>query len=788
MPLSQQAKTRISVVAIAFLAPLLYFHRATFSGDIFISRDILRVYYPLKKYWAERVSQLQFPDWYPYDGLGQPFTGMVISGAFHPANILYLLLPLGLALKVITLLSYVAALGGTYLFARLWGMGRGAALLSAFTYALCGYMVGISNNLLYLMAAATFPWALWGAERFLRQPSAGRAATAAIPLCLVLLCGDPQSFAVCNGLLLVLALLRPGRADMSRALPRAGVLIVLGALLSAVQLVPAFTVIREAAPNAGTLAKATAFSFHPLRLLELLLGPLFVDPEVGAVSSPSLANQVFDSGMGSLWVSSAHLGVTAFLLLLAALWTHLRHPMTWKVAGLALLFLVLTLGRNLPLYGWLYEWLPLWRSFRYPEKLLPYFLFLCALGVGAGLEAVQREPATRRRTLQLGLVLAALCGVLALGEGLFQVLSQGVIGSLWKRPEPFVLEYIHDNVIHLSWMAVGALLLSCLVLGGVEKPGLRAGLLAGVQLGSLYLANESTYHVSFAELLEQPVSTVNTLLQREPDTGAGRPRVMGAVEGLVPAEVPGVSPQDSAFFTLVAALEPDTPGLWHLESAIPYLPATSRRYGLVRTSSRDWWERVGGLFHVRYASVNARTFRGNPDSVVGGDRLLGVVLIQNPRTLPRAYLAMPLCASDERSARELLLSASFQPGRQVVLECPAAEPSGAPTEGELGQVSFLRYAPEHVELEVKAERPAVLVLNDAWYSGWSATLDGEPVSLLPANVAVRGVRVPAGTHRVLFTYRTPGRDVSVAISLGTLALLALATLASYRRRPANHSA
>ncbi len=787
---SPRVQARLALVATLFLAPLLYFHRAAFSDEIFVSRDTLRVYYPLKRFWAERVSQLQFPDWYPYDGLGQPFAGMVISGAFHPANLLFLVLPLGTALKAITLLSYVAALGGTWLLARLWGLGHGAALLSGFTFALGGYMVGISNNLLYLMASATVPWVLWGAERFLRQPSPGRAATTVVPLCLVLFSGDPQSFAVCNALLLVLALLRPDRAGVPWALKRVGLLIVLGALLASVQLVQAFHVVRNGAPVSGGVLAATRFSFHPLRLLELLLGPLFIDPEVGAVSLPSLADQVFDSGMGSLWVSSAHLGAVACLFLLGAAWTYRHQRRTWGVMGLALLFLALALGRNLPLYGWLYEWLPLWKSFRYPEKLLPYFLFLCALGAGAGLEAAQRQPAARRWMGWAGLALAALCGLVALAEGLFQVLSQGVVRFLWEQPEPFMLELIQGNVLRMSLMAAGALVLASLVLFGVDKPGLRAGLLAGVQFGVLYLANESTYHLSFADVLEQPPAMVEALLQREPDTGAGRPRVVAAVQDLALPELPpGVDPGDVGALLLMASLEPDTPALWNLGSARSYLPAVSRRYDDLLLPFERWWKHFAGLFDVRYIAVGASTYqRASKDlgEPVFEDRLVGAVLLRNPRALPRAYLATPLCVPDERAARELILSPSFQPGQQVALECPdPALGAGAPGgSGAPGQVGILRYEPEHVELDVKADRPAVLVLNDSWYAGWSATLDGNPAPILPANVAVRGVLVPAGAHRVVFTYRTPGRTLSVVISLATLGLLGLATLLHRRSSPA----
>jgi hypothetical protein len=445
---------------------------------------------------------------------------------------------------------------------------------------------------------------------------------------------------------------------------------------------------------------------------------------------------------------------------------------------------MLALGRSLPLYGWLYSALPLWRPFRYPEKLLPYFVFLCALGAGVGLEALQRDGAVRRWTLRAGVGLVALWGALALAEDLFQVFSQGVVGSGWRQPEAFVLEYLQTNVVHLALLAAGATGLACGVLAGVDKdkPGLRAGLLAAVQLGSLYLANEDTYHVSYADVLEQPVAMVDLLLKRDPDTGAGRPRVLSAAEGLVPAEVPGVSPLDSAFLTLTAALMPDTPALWDLESASPYLPAISRRYDSLLPQTLSQWERLGRLFHVRYTTVNARTWHGPEERVLTRDSLLGLALLEDPLTLPRAYLAAPLCVPDEATARQRLLSGAFEPGRQVLIECSDTPPPEPPlSDGEKGAVRFIRYEPEHVQLEVQAPRASVLVLNDGYYTGWSATLDGAEVPLLPAQVAVRGVRVPEGTHRVDFAYRTPGRTLSEVLSVGTLGALGLAMLVDRRR-------
>src|SRR5881396_1319098 len=63
---------RLAPLAGVLAMTVAFFHHAALGGRIFIARDILRVYYPLHQYWAERVSRGEFPDWFPYDALGEP--------------------------------------------------------------------------------------------------------------------------------------------------------------------------------------------------------------------------------------------------------------------------------------------------------------------------------------------------------------------------------------------------------------------------------------------------------------------------------------------------------------------------------------------------------------------------------------------------------------------------------------------------------------------------------------------------------------------------------------------
>ncbi len=70
--------------------------------------------------------------------------------------------------------------------------------------------------------------------------------------------------------------------------------------------------------------------------------------------------------------------------------------------------------------------------------------------------------------------------------------------------------------------------------------------------------------------------------------------------------------------------------------------------------------------------------------------------------------------------------------------------------------------------EAEATASSVLVLADAYYTGWSATVDGKPSAILPTNVAGRGVLLERGSHDVVFRYHTPGLFWALVVSAGTL--------------------
>jgi hypothetical protein len=85
-----------------------------------------------------------------------------------------------------------------------------------------------------------------------------------------------------------------------------------------------------------------------------------------------------------------------------------------------------------------------------------------------------------------------------------------------------------------------------------------------------------------------------------------------------------------------------------------------------------------------------------------------------------------------------------------------------------------------VEVGVQSAADGLLVLADPWYPQWRVTVDGRPAALLRVDHAFRGVRVPAGTHRVVFSYED--RALQVGLVVTAVSMLGLTGLWLWRRR------
>ena len=200
-----------------------------------------------------------------------------------------------------------------------------------------------------------------------------------------------------------------------------------------------------------------------------------------------------------------------------------------------------------------------------------------------------------------------------------------------------------------------------------------------------------------------------------------------------------------------------------------------------------------------FADLRIEGSDGRPSSkpqyrrVVSGD---GAVVYENTSRLPRAFVVHEVLSA--RNQAEAIgrfeglgqrmaeggrvIVDRFDPRRQAVVEGTLQTPV-TPCPGQ-SPVRITDHEADRVVVELENRCPGVLVLTDTYMSSWTAQVNDRRAKIHPANIAFRGVEVPAGRVRVVFTYRPRSFAAGVLIASGALAGatgLALATVIRSRR-------
>lgn len=139
-----------------------------------------------------------------------------------------------------------------------------------------------------------------------------------------------------------------------------------------------------------------------------------------------------------------------------------------------------------------------------------------------------------------------------------------------------------------------------------------------------------------------------------------------------------------------------------------------------------------------------------------------VKIYQNLAVLPRAFVVhrARVIAGDEQ-ALDALRDPAFDPATEVIL----AEGSDLAIDSGHSTTEIVTYEPERIEIQANLGAPGHLVLTDAHYPGWTVEVDGQPASLLRANLYFRAVALDAGDHRVVFRFQPASVRLGLIVSL-----------------------
>ncbi|MBC8170338.1 MAG: YfhO family protein, partial [Anaerolineae bacterium] len=132
-------------------------------------------------------------------------------------------------------------------------------------------------------------------------------------------------------------------------------------------------------------------------------------------------------------------------------------------------------------------------------------------------------------------------------------------------------------------------------------------------------------------------------------------------------------------------------------------------------------------------------------------------LYENLAVLPRAFVvAQAQFVADTwdgtEAALRLMRDPAFDPTQTVILAGNGVDSDVATTTSESPVIMTVSYADTEAQFTVEAPNGGYLLLTDAYYPGWQATINGETVPLYRADVMFRAVALKPGNNEVRFTY------------------------------------
>jgi hypothetical protein len=187
------------------------------------------------------------------------------------------------------------------------------------------------------------------------------------------------------------------------------------------------------------------------------------------------------------------------------------------------------------------------------------------------------------------------------------------------------------------------------------------------------------------------------------------------------------------------------------------------------------------MLNVRYLVVQGQLPTERLD-LVYTDEAERTLTYKNPHALPRAFvLGKVIAAANQSEVFSILNSASFDPATTAVLEKPLSQPVSPP---DSASAVIREYASRRIVVDAYSSTPALLVLGEIYYpAGWKAFVDGQETEIFKTNYILRSVRLPAGSHEVLFTFNPPLYRLGWIVSNGAWVVTLLCVLVGAWRLP-----
>lgn len=748
-----------SYLIIFLLLPLLLVGEALLQGKVLYWGVPALQFIPWRVLAYERVFRGELlPLWNPLNGMGAPLLANYQLAWFYPPSwVLGLFywwggapwLAWGFTLLTILHLAW-AGLGMTRLMKRL-GCGVLAQVVAGMAFGFSQYFIARINFFSMIWAGAWLPWVVSSVDEVLIGTSGAKATrtkvlSLALVLAMQLLAGHAQLTWYTWLLVLVWGLARWLWERDKKIAPLVGGLVALlwAVGLSLVQLLPtAEYLLNSQRASQVDYEQAMTYSLWPWRLTGFLTPNLFGNPGLDGYW-----------GYANYWEDAVYIGILPLFMALTTLKKVFR---VWKKGevstferlivflwGIVAMGILLALGKNAPLYSWLYQYVPTFDMFQAPSRWLIWTIFGLAVLSGLGIETWRKPKGRVVYGLRLSVVgslavmlsawwathlLSDLKSSFANATFQFGWITLGAVVVLLLTPSessPTRLR-LSWGWLFLMWMVVDVFVSSrgLIPVTSMEiyRPlDLPHELQPLIQQGRLYLPPPSEYELKFKHFFRFD------RYESGENFGALRISLLPNLNLLASvSSLNNFDPlQPGCYNTLITFIEsqPESLKMAWLENL-----------NVAVVEYHDEPSSLGIKFHPLNPKGRWQWFtclEVQPSLSSALKRLRGVINSES-----RCLILVG--AQDETEKEDMPLSTI--------------------------RISSVNENFNRVILEVETTGSGWLRMTDLWYPGWKVIVDGHLQPLLRADGCLRAVFLMAGKHTVQFVYKPVSVSMGVAVSL-----------------------
>lgn len=437
--------------------------------------------------------------------------------------------------------------------------------------------------------------------------------------------------------------------------------------------------------------------------------------------------------------------IILFLFVLGLFFANIRYRTPFLVSAVLCLFI--SWGGNFGLFNnILFDYLPFFNKFRAVSMILALFQ-LCVIVIGAlGLHQIiinKPDWAGFKKPFYFSLGIAGgLCLIFALLPGMFdftctkdaqfkEVLNQSfgnnanavnqVYNALLSDRESLLRS---DAIRSLIFILIAAVVLWLYIKNTINKTNIVGGLIAFLVLIDLWSLDKR--YLNKEDFQRTPETTDSQFTQS-------------------PADLQILNDKSLSYRVIDVTSSPFTNSLTSVyhKSIGGYSAAKLGRFNdLIENQIAKNNMGVLNMLNTKYFIVKGPD--GNPISQ------------QNPGALGNAWFVSEVKvvngANEEMKALD-----SLNPAKTLVVDKKFIANLGSkrPATDFSGSISLTSYSPKHLEYSFESNQDQIVVFSEVFYKGnedWISTIDGKRVDHLRGNYILRAMAIPAGKHKIAFTF------------------------------------